>query len=47
MYEIEKEGGYYCVKAASSGIVQFRSTKRINCVEWIKVNSPTEEEKEE
>lgn len=33
-YEIKKINGFYCV-VSQSGIIWFKSARRINCKEWM------------
>lgn len=44
MYTIKKDksSGYWQV-LTSNGIVQFKSLRRINCVDWVRDNQITED----
>jgi hypothetical protein len=38
MYDIKKQNGFFCVIAKSTGMIQYKSTRRIFCVDWISEN---------
>lgn len=38
MYTIKKQNGFFCVLAVSSGLIQYKHTRRIACVEWMAEN---------
>jgi hypothetical protein len=40
---VKKNGAFWEVRS-SAGIVQFRSLRRVNCVGWVKENTPKTEE---
>jgi hypothetical protein len=39
MYKIKKDGAFYCVLTTTGERVQFRSTRRSLCAEWIDDNT--------
>lgn len=39
MYTIKRNGALWEV-ISGSGIVQFRSLRRINCTDWVQLNTP-------
>lgn len=39
MYEVKKESGQWVVKSTRTGMVQFRSLRRINCTDWVKLQT--------
>lgn len=41
LYEIKKAGAFWLV-ATLSGVVQFRSLSRKNCLDWLADNMPKE-----
>lgn len=40
MYEVKRNGAMWEVKNKSSGVVQFKSLRRANCMDWVKNNTP-------
>lgn len=47
MYAIKKSGAFHTVVTASNGVVQFKSLKRMFCVEWVRENEPKAKAEEE
>lgn len=45
MYTLKKSGALYQV-VSPSGLVQFSSLKKVNCAQWIKETTESQEEKE-
>jgi hypothetical protein len=43
-YDIKRDGAWYTVVCKSTGLVHYRSLKRINCKDYIAAQEPQEEE---